>query len=156
MKKIFIALMIALISTMNSRADQQTETEIIEEIIEEFWVQVANGKIQDNHFSPEQICAYSSGGLWEYISDSEMIASLSTDSRLMVKSYHLNVKFLGGREEVALVTYYLAGKIANGDNIVVPNYRTRISQVLEKKASKWTFVSSHASPLFGGSGFIVE
>ncbi len=68
----------------------------------------------------------------------------------------MNVKFLGSEEDVAYVTYYLAGKIANGDNVVVPNYRTRISQVLEKRGSNWTFIGSHASPLFGGSGFNVD
>ena len=156
MKTIFITLVIALVSVVNSGANQQSETKKIEEIIEKFWVQVANGNIDNDHFSPEQITAYSSGGLWQYISDSEMIASLSTDSRLKVRSYHINVKFLGSKEDVAYVTYYLAGKIVNGGNVVVPNYRTRISQVLEKRASKWIFVGSHASPLFGGSGFIIE
>lgn len=152
----FIALMIGVVSTVDSGANQQNETKIIEKIIENFWTQVANGKIDNNHFSSEQITAYSSGGLWQYISDSEMIASLSTESRLQVKSCHINVKFLGGKEDVAYATYYLVGKIVNGNSVVVPNYRTRISQVLEKRASKWTFVGSHASPLFGGSGFNID
>ena len=89
MKAIFIMMVVALGSVVDSEASQQSETKKIEEIIERFWVQVADGKIDNDHFSPEQITAYSSGGLWQYISDSEMIASLTTDSRLKVRSHHL-------------------------------------------------------------------
>ena len=48
------------------------------------------------------------------------------------------------------------GKIMKKEEVAVANYRTRISQVLEKKGNKWIFVASHASPLFGGSGYKVD
>ena len=42
----------------------------------------------------------------------------------------------------------------NEGKVVVPNYRTRISQVMEKRGNKWLWVGTHASPLFGGSGVV--
>ena len=42
------------------------------------------------------------------------------------------------------------------EEVAVANYLTRISQVLKKKGNKWIFVASHASPLFGGSGYKVD
>ena len=75
---------------------------------------------------------------------------------LSVKPHHVKVTLLGEKKDVAHATYYLSGKILKGATVAVANYRTRISQVLEKQNGKWIFVANHASPLFGGSGVNFE
>ena len=93
---------------------------------------------------------------WSGLANGEMVTSLTEGSRLVTKAYHVNVRLVGEAQEVAYASYYLGGKIMKKEEVAAANYRTRISQVLEKKGNKWIFVASHASPLFGGSGYKVD
>ena len=73
-----------------------------------------------------------------------------------VNPHHVKVTLLGEKKEVGHATYYLSGKILKGATVAVENYRTRISQVLEKQNGNWIFVANHAIPLFGGSAVNFE
>ena len=111
-----------------------------------------------NKLDPEHnIIAYSTGGLWEDLSAEEMAKSIvGGPNTFALRPYHINVRFLGSKKDVAYVSYYLVGNILRGDTVVVSNYRTRISQVSEKRGGKWITVGNHASPLYGGSGIVFE
>ena len=149
-----IVLSVAIIGEV--AADEASEIETVKAEITEFWQGMASGDLEADKFDGEQIVAYSSGGMWEYISAAELITSLIEGPRLITKGYHINVRLLGKAKDIAYASYYLGGKIMQNEEVAVANYRTRISQVLEKKDGKWTFVATHASPLFGGSGYTVD
>ena len=131
---------------------------IILENIEQMWVNMAQGKADPNKFDPEHnVTAYSSGGLWEDHTADELATALVGGSTILaVQPYHIKITLLGANDDVAHATYYLVGTILKDGNPIVTNYRTRISQVLEKQNGQWIFVANHASPLFGGSGVIFE
>ena len=137
-------------------ANDASEIEAIKADITKFWAGLASGELQADAFAGEQIVAYSSGGMWEHLSGAELVASLTEGPRLVTKGYHINVRLHGEAKDVAYASYYLGGKITHNGEVVVANYRTRVSQVLEKKGDKWVFAATHASPLFGGSGFVVD
>jgi uncharacterized protein (DUF1330 family) len=50
------------------------------------------------------------------------------------------------------VTFYLTGTIKLPDGNAIPDYRTRVSWVVEKMDGNWVVSGAHYSPLFGGSG----
>ena len=149
-----IVLSVAVIGEV--AADEASDIETVKAEITEFWQGMASGELEADKFDGEQIVAYSSGGMWEYISAAELISSLNEGPRLITKGYHINVRLLGKAKDIAYASYYLGGKIMHNGEVAVANYRTRISQILEKKDNKWTFVATHASPLFGGSGYTVD
>ena len=113
---------------------------------------MAKGEVQAASVADEQIIAYSSGGMWEYLSGAEFIASMTEGPKLVAKGYHINVRLLGDAKDVAYASYYLGGKITQDGEVIVVDYRTRVSQVLQKDGKNWVIVATHASPLFGGSG----
>ena len=132
-----------------------TDTEVITEVtgkIREFVAGMAKGEVQAASVADEQIIAYSSGGMWEYLSGAEFIASMTEGPKLVAKGYHINVRLLGDAKDVAYASYYLGGKITQDGEEIVVDYRTRVSQVLQKDGKNWVIVATHASPLFGGSG----
>ena len=132
-----------------------TDTEVIPEVtgkIREFVAGMAKGEVQAASVADEQIIAYSSGGMWEYLSGAEFIASMTEGPKLVAKGYHINVRLLGDAKDVAYASYYLGGKITQDGEVIVVDYRTRVSQVLQKDGKNWVIVATHASPLFGGSG----
>tara|TARA_Y100000588_G_scaffold14309_1_gene15411 strand:+ start:563 stop:1036 length:474 start_codon:yes stop_codon:yes gene_type:complete len=132
-----------------------TDTEVITEVtgkIREFVAGMAKGEVQAASVADEQIIAYSSGGMWEYLSGAEFIASMTEGPKLVAKGYHINVRLLGDAKDVAYASYYLGGKITQDGEVIVVDYRTRVSQVLQKDGKNWVIVATHASPLFGGSG----
>ena len=151
---ISFVLLVAIVSPV--AANESGDIKAVKAEIKQFWSGLANGEMATDKFAAEQIVAYSSGGMWEYITAAEMVASLTEGSRLVTKAYHVNVRLVGEAQDVAYASYYLGGKIMKKEEVAVANYRTRISQVLEKKGNKWIFVASHASPLFGGSGYKVD
>ena len=132
-----------------------TDTEVITEVtgkIREFVAGMAIGEVQAASVADEQIIAYSSGGMWEYLSGAEFIASMTEGPKLVAKGYHIKVRLLGDAKDVAYASYYLGGKITQDGEVIVVDYRTRVSQVLQKDGKNWVIVATHASPLFGGSG----
>ena len=149
-----IGLIMAVLMLACSAPGQADEAAAIKKNLEQMWSDVALGKIDSSNFGKDTLTAYSSGGLWQKLSGEELSASIVTGPRLHVKPYHIEITFLGAQKDVAYATYYLAGNIKNGEEVVVPNYRTRISQVMEKRGDKWVWVGTHASPLFGGSGIV--
>ena len=152
-----IGLIMAVLMLACSAPGQADEAAAIKKNLEQMWSDVAQGKIDASNFGEGTLTAYSSGGLWENLTGDELSASLlEGPNRLNVKPYHINVTFLGAQKDVSYVTYYLAGNILSEGKVIVPNYRTRISQVLEKRGDKWVWVGTHASPLFGGSGITVD
>ena len=126
--------------------------------LEQMWTDMAKGEMDPAGFDPDQnLTAYSSGGLWEDHTGEELSKALvGGGTTLDVSPYHIKIRLLGENSDVAHATYYLAGRILAGTEEVVTNYRTRISQVLEKQEGKWVVVANHASPLFGGSGVTFE
>ena len=149
-----IGLIMAVLMLACSAPGQADEAAAIKKNLEQMWSDVALGKIDSSNFGKDTLTAYSSGGLWQKLSGEELSASIVTGPRLHVKPYHIEITFLGAQKDVAYATYYLAGNIKNEEEVVVPNYRTRISQVMEKRGDKWVWVGTHASPLFGGSGIV--
>ena len=137
---------------------QAADVEAIKTNIEQMWKDMAQGKADPNKFDQNHnLTAYSSGGLWEDQTANELATTLVGGGvTLSVKPHHVKVTLLGEKKDVAHATYYLSGKILKGATVAVANYRTRISQVLEKQNGKWIFVANHASPLFGGSGVNFE
>ena len=137
---------------------QAADVEAIKTNIEQMWKDMAQGKADPNKFDQNHnLTAYSSGGLWEDQTANELATTLAGGGvTLFVKPHHVKVTLLGEKKDVAHATYYLSGKILKGATVAVANYRTRISQVLEKQNGKWIFVANHASPLFGGSGVNFE
>ena len=152
-----IGLIMAVLMLACSAPGQADEAAAIKKNLEQMWSDIALGEIDPSNFGEHTLTAYSSGGLWQSQSGEELSASLvGGPNRLHVKPYHIKITFLGAEKDVAYVTYYLAGNIKSEGKVVVPNYRTRISQVLEKRGDKWLWVGTHASPLFGGSGIKVD
>ena len=81
-----------------------TDTEVITEVtgkIREFVAGMAKGEVQAASVADEQIIAYSSGGMWEYLSGAEFIASMTEGPKLVAKGYHINVRLLGDAKDVA-------------------------------------------------------
>ena len=150
-----IGLIMAVLMLACSAPGQADEAAAIKKNLEQMWSDVALGKIDSSNFGKDTLTAYSSGGLWQKLSGEELSAFIvEGPNRFHVKPYHIEITFLGAQKDVAYATYYLAGNIKNGEEVVVPNYRTRISQVMEKRGDKWVWVGTHASPLFGGSGIV--
>lgn len=152
---LFLLLILLLVPQLNGQSKDEA---VIKADVVKLWSDAANRKMDKNKLDPEHnIIAYSTGGLWEDLTADKMVASIvGGPNTFDLRPYHINVKFLGSKKDVAYVSYYLSGNILRGDKIVISNYRTRISQITEKRGKKWVTVGNHASPLFGGSGIKFE
>ncbi len=122
--------------------------------MKETWKKLANKEVSDGLVGPNgTINAQSSGGLWMDLERETFEVNMKESSdTLKFSPYHINVKFLGEIKDVAYVTYYLVGNIIREGKDDITNYRTRASNVMEKKDGKWVNSGGHYSPLFGGSG----
>ena len=153
---ILFALAISIFSIASQ--SQAADVEVIKANIKKMWKDLSEGKADPNMFDKNHnLTAYSNGGLWEDQTGKNLAATLIGGGvTLSVTPYHIKTTLLGEKNDVAHATYYLEGKILKGTTVAVANYRTRISQVLEKQDGQWIFVANHASPLFGGSGVNFE
>ena len=157
MKNTLIILM-ALVLAFPADAKAGDREDVIE-AIEKQWADVAQRKVDKSTIHPDgQWLAKSAGGLWEFLTADETVALIEdAPNTFDFKPYHVNVKFLGARKDVAYVAYYLAGNILGKDKKpIIANYRTRASGVSVKIGGKWVAVGAHYSPLYGGSGVVFE
>ena len=147
----FCASIVLLLAFDSSAGDREN----IVAAIEQTWRDIALKKPNVGESHPEgQWVATSQGGLWEFLSPEEF-GSMITDSPnvLAFKPYHINVRIVGEKQDVAYAAYYLVGNILDADhNPIVKNYRTRASEVSVKIDGKWLQIGGHYSPLYRGSG----
>ena len=157
MNKLLTVFLVLMTVPFQGQGQSKDESAIKADIVK-LWKDAAQRKMDRNNLDPEHnMIAYSTGGLWEDLSAEEMAKSIvGGPNTFALRPYHINVRFLGSKKDVAYVSYYLVGNILRGNTVVVSNYRTRISQVSEKRGGKWITVGNHASPLYGGSGIVFE
>ena len=157
MNKLLTVLLVLMTVPFQVQGQAKDESALKADVVK-FWEDAAQRKLDRNKLDPEHnMVAYSTGGLWEDLTAEEMAKSIVGGPNTMaLRPHHINVMFLGSKKDVAYVSYYLVGNIMKDDKVVVANYRTRISQVSEKRGGKWIGVGNHASPLFGGSGIVFE
>ena len=157
MNKLLTVLLVLLTVPFQTQGQSKDEAAIKADIVK-VWKDAAQRKMDRNKLGPEHnMVAYSTGGLWEDLTAEEMAKSIvGGPNTFALRPYHINVMLLGSKKDVEYVSYYLVGNIMKGDKVVVANYRTRISQVSEKKGGMWITVGNHASPLYGGSGIVFE
>ena len=157
MKKFLIILLALIVFTPQLNGQSKDEAAIKADIVKT-WKDAAERKIDKSLFDKDHITsAYSTGGLWVNETGDEMANNIvGGPNTFVLTPFHINVRILGSKKDVAYTSYYLAGNIMRGDKVIVSNYRTRISQVSEKRGGTWVTVANHASPLFGGSGIRFE
>ena len=98
------------------------------------------------------VVASSDGGFWDISTAREQARLLRVDDfKLDVTPRQIHVMFLGSAKDVVYVSYYLVGTIVISSNDV-QDYRTRVSQVLERIDVNWVIRGAHYSRLLGGSG----
>jgi len=156
--RIGIIAAVTLILTVPAWAGESEEEQKIVNTVKETWKKLAAKEISDGLVGPKGVIqAYSSGGLWLVRTPEEMAAEVKAPpNTLQFTPYHINVKFLGSKKDVAYVTYYLVGTIVREEKEDIINYRTRASNVMEKIDGKWVTSGSHYSPLFGGAGLVTD
>ena len=127
--------------------------------IEQSWkdFSLKNTAVDMGHSDGKWI-ATSEGGLWQFLSAAEFKAMRVDSANIFdFKPHHINVKFVGEKQDVAYAVYYLVGNILDADrNVVVKNYRTRASEVMVKQHGEWASIGGHYSPLYGGSGVVFD
>lgn len=151
---IISAVALALALDSPAWAGESEEDQQLIETVKETWKKLAAKEVTDGLVGPQgTINAQSSGGFWMHIGREAFAANMKeSPDTLKFSPYHINVKFLGQKKDVAYVTYYLVGDIIREGKDDITNYRTRASNVMEKKDGKWVNSGAHYSPLFGGSG----
>ena len=102
--------------------------------------------------------ASSQGGLWSIRSnEASFRPAIDGPNTLDFKPRHINVTIVGEKQDVAYATYYLVGKILDADlKVIVKDYRTRASQVWVNLDGKWVVIGGHYSPLYAGSGVVLD
>ncbi len=103
--------------------------------------------------------ASSKGGLWNWNIPNEESFRPAIDgpNTLDIKPRHINVTIVGEKQDVAYATYYLVGKILDAESkVIVKDYRTRASQVWVNLDGKWVVIGGHYSPLYAGSGVVLD
>jgi hypothetical protein len=156
MKNTVLVLLILLvaIAPFGARADTASDESAIRAMVNGLWKKVAAKKYDGTDLNPRGAWqATSQGGLWNFV-DREAEKRLLNESpnTLNVAANHVNVTFLGSKKDVAYVTFYLTGTIKLPDGNTIPDYRTRVSWVVEKMEGSWVVSGAHYSSLFGGSG----
>ena len=157
MKKLVVVSLVFMLFTPQLYGQSKDEATIKADIVK-LWNDATQRKMDKSKLDPDHnMVAYSTGGLWQDVTADEMAASIvGGPNTFALRPHHITVRFLGSKKDVAYVSYYLAGNILKGETVIIPNYRTRISRVSEKRGGKWVTVGNHASPLFGGSGIKFE
>ena len=151
----FLTSTMLLLASNSSAGDRE---DVVADI-EQTWRDIAFKKPAVSEGHPDgQWVATSQGGLWEFLSDEEFEAMITNAPNVLdFKPYHINVRIVGEKQDVAYAAYYLVGNILDADRkVVVKNYRTRASEVSVKIDGKWVQVGSHYSPLYGGSGVVFD
>ena len=153
---LLLALSYSLIFTTESPAGDRED---VIANIEQSWKDFAlkNPAIDKGHSDGSWV-ATSEAGFWQFLSAEEFTAMIIDSANIFdFKPHHINVRFVGAKQDVAYAVYYLAGNILDSDrNVVVKNYRTRAAEVMVKQNGKWASIGSHYSPLYGGSGGVFD
>ncbi len=149
---------VLLVAAPGAEAESHGDEAAIRALVAESWKQTAAKTSDPGTVNPAgQMQATSAGGFWELLSPAEIAAQVNdSPNTLEFRPHHVQVRFLGANKDVAYVTFYLSGRIVLGSGDVIPNYRTRASQVMEKIGGKWLVSGAHYSPLFQGSGVVLE
>ena len=157
MKKLFlVAISLVLLNPAQLYAGDRED--LIKQI-EQRWVNYSNKTVDISTFHPDGTWqATSQGGLWALQSPEEAKSQIEdSPNTLNFRPHHIEVTIVGKNKDVAYTNYYAVGKITGPDGkVIAENYRTRFSGTLVKKGGKWLFVGRHASPLYGGSGVILD
>lgn len=145
---------LALLVSVPAAADMHGDEAKIRQLTNEVWIEVSQKAYDPARANPDGILlATSAGGLWQRLTPTQFAAQLNdSPNTLHFTPSHVEVTFLGASGDAALVTYYLTGRIDLPGGNTIADYRTRVSEVLEKKADKWLLSAGHYSPLYGGSG----
>ena len=166
MRCILVAVVLAAFISLATAQTYSPEEQQIVDQVRSSWKSLAKGDYDaiariDFGMTPGRataaddrpvIEASSDGGLWEIsTSRNEMEWFKENEFILRAAPHHIHVLILGSARDVAHVSYYLVGTIPmkGGES---RDYRTRVSQVLEKVNGKWVIRGAHYSPLFGGVG----
>ena len=127
MSKIFLSIILTNLIFGN-------DIDVIKSTIKDNWEKTSQKKVGDFIHPDGSWLATSEGSFWNFQSPKEnkerIESSLNT---LNFTPYHINVEILGAKKDVAYVVYYLGGTIDRNDEVLVPNYRTRASNIMKKK-----------------------
>ena len=127
--------------------------------IEQTWKDIAlkNPDAERRQHPNGSWLASSEGGLWKFTSNEDFRPAIDGPNTLDFKPRHINVTIVGEKQDVAYATYYLVGKILDADlKVIVKDYRTRASQVWVNLDGKWVVIGGHYSPLYAGSGVVLD
>ena len=95
--------------------------------------------------------------MWKFISNEDIRPAVDGPNTMDFKPHHINVTIVSETQDVVYAAYYLVDKILDSDRkVTVKNYRTRVSQVWVKLDEKWGVMGRHYSPLYGGSGVVLD
>ena len=157
MKMVLFFTLIGLFSPIKSSG---SDLEELVSNIKQTWKDIAQKKPVDTTGGhPEgQWIATSEGGLWQFITNEEAGTMITESPNILnFKPHHIKVRIVGEKKDVAYAAFYLVGNILNKDrNVIVQNYRTRASQVWVKLNGNWAEIASHYSPLYAGSGVVLD
>jgi hypothetical protein len=158
MRNLFFLLTLFSVVIFVTESSAGDREDVIADIVQS-WKDFAlkNPAIDMGHSDGSWV-ATSEGGFGKFLLAEEFKAMAIDSANIFdFKPQHINVRFVGGKQDSAYATYYLAGNILDSDrNVVVKNYRTRASEVLVKENGRWVSIGSHYSPLFGGSGVVFD
>ena len=162
----YLLLALALVTPVAFGQSTSPIEELIVEQIRQSWQEASKGnydavaeidfgltKIGESRFVDYTVAvAASDGSLWDISTATEQARLLNEDDFMLhATPRDIHVMFLGAAKDVVYVSYYLIGTIAiSADD--VQDYRTRVSQVLERKDAKWVIRGAHYSGLMGASG----
>ena len=153
-------LQFALLSTsiFVTQAFAGDEEEVIADIVQTWKDFSLKNPATEMSHSEGAWMATSEGGLWQFLTAEEFNSMVIDAANIFdFKPYHINVRFVGEKQDVAYAAYYLAGNILDADQkVVVRNYRTRASEVLVQENGTWVSIGGHYSPLYGGSGVVFD
>ena len=153
-------LQFALLSTsiFVTEAFAGDEEEVIADIVQTWQDFSLKNPATEMSHSEGAWMATSEGGLWQFLTAEEANSMVIDAPNIFdFTPYHINVKFVGEKQDVAYAAYYLAGNILDADRkVVVKNYGTRASEVLVQENGNWVAIGSHYSPLYGGSGVVFD
>ena len=149
-----LGLLLIVRATVPATAGQATDEKALHAFVTRMWEDIGNHAFDRAVVHPDgALQATSLGGFWTYQTREELEAQINdSPNTLILEPHHIRVEFVGAKEDVAYVTYYLTGRIEFGDGSSVVDYRTRASMVMVKHKGDWVLEASHYSPLFGGSG----
>jgi len=133
-------------------ADPAADEVALRALVADLWERVAEKTLVVADVHPDGCTmAMSQGDFWHYMTPDEVVATINeSPNTLRLTPAYIEVRFMGTAQDVAYVSYYLTGTVERGE-LLVTNYRTRVSNVFEKVNGRWRMSAGHYSPLFGGS-----